>query len=305
MPTLPYLGPGADKLSPEDYERRYKNYIQASILFGYPFNRDQAGACDQALSGVFRQSGMFGYPVPGDAQQILRATKTIKGKKVETYELSGNLIQLVRDGKNNAPLELFQINSGSPRATRRLSQTIRREILELSRDSITGLEAVKGVPVGYPHPFLSKEGQGLQVKVLKFNGKTDGCEPIDFFDNAWVGGFDLSDSRCVELQSDAERVFKEQISTDEFYQRELKRMKERAVKSAIKEGAKEAEAKQMVDTHIVPPLAGELNVVGSAMRNLFQCNVMALGRAGNKSKTSSGDASGAPAGSPKGSSSAE
>ena len=46
---LPYLGPGAEKLSKEEYERIYKNYIQTSILLGYPFFKEKAPPCDQAL----------------------------------------------------------------------------------------------------------------------------------------------------------------------------------------------------------------------------------------------------------------
>lgn len=305
--ALPYLGPGADKLSAEEYERKYKSYIQASILFGYPIGRDQAAPCDQALSAVFRQNGMFAYPVPGDAQ-VTRSTKVVKNKKVETYQLGGALLQLSRDAKSSALDNLFVVNSGSTRATRKLTMLIRKEILELYRDPVTGLEQVKGIPVGFHHPFLSKDGQGLIVRVLKFNGKVDGCEPVDFFDNDWVGGFDLSEGRCVELQADAERVFKEQQTAEEFYLHEVKRMKEKATASAIQQGAKPEEAKQLVEKNLVPPLTGELNVVGSAMRNLFQCNVLALGRAGGVPKATpapSGDGKGNPGGSPKGAGSAE
>ncbi|RYZ98528.1 MAG: hypothetical protein EOP11_20560, partial [Proteobacteria bacterium] len=70
--ALPYLGPGADKLSKEEYEKIYKNYIQTSLLLGYPLLRDSPEACAQALTATFRQAGMFGYPVPGEGAQVKR-----------------------------------------------------------------------------------------------------------------------------------------------------------------------------------------------------------------------------------------
>lgn len=282
--SLPYLGPGADKMSPEEYERVYKNYIQTSILLGYPVERDQRAPCDQALNSIFRQMGMFSYPVPGDAQHLQKAVKLIKSFRVETYELGGGLIQVVRDGKKNGLLKLILVNSAAPRATRKLSQLARTEIIDLERDEKTGLEKVKGVPVGYPHPLLSKEGQGLVVKTLRFNGKVDGCEPVEFLDNAWTSGFELSDARCLELQTDAAKVWDGAMSTDDFYNRQLKHMKENGAKAAMKSGISAAEAKALVEKHFTLPLTSEISVVGKAMANLAQCNLVALGNAGSRPK---------------------
>jgi len=200
---------------------------------------------------------------------------TSAGKKRETYEMGGMLIQLQRS-KSGAPETLVWINSGAPKATRRLMQTAKKELLTLEKDPITGLERVKGLPVGYPSPFLNASGQGLFVKVLKFNGKKDGCLPLEFHDNAWNGGFELSNARCVELQTDAERVWASAIDPSEFRDRELARMKDRAKKNAIAQGVKEEEAKRLVEKHFVPPYTNEINVIGSAMRNLAQCNMLAL-----------------------------
>ncbi|HEY8280823.1 MAG TPA: hypothetical protein VIH99_14425 [Bdellovibrionota bacterium] len=278
--AVPYLGPGADKLSAADYERVYKNYIQTSILLDYPFFKEKASPCDQALRSIFRGAGMFSYPVPADAQQVQRSTKN----RVETYELAGVIVQVARN-KSNGLEKLVLVNSASPKATRRLSGFAKKELLVLDRDPVTGLERVHGIPVGYPHPFLTSDGQGLYVKVLKFNGKTEGCEPLDFQDNAWVGGFDLSESRCSELQQDAQKVWNEQLSPEDFSDHELQRMKEQALKAALAKGTKESEAKALVEKHFTRPLTSEINVVGSAMRNLAQCNLLALGKAG-KGKTS-------------------
>lgn len=283
--AIPYLGPGAEKLSPAEYERIYKNYIQTSVLLGYPFLQDRAAPCDHALTAIFRQVGMFGYPVPAEAQQVNRSTRTIQGQKVETYELAGVLVQVVREGKNNALERVVLINSASPKASRRLSQIVKRELLALEKDPVTGLERVKGIPVGYPHPFLSSEGQGLFVKVLEFNRKRDGCLPVAFFDNTWIGGFDLTESRCAELQTDVEQVWKEKLGAEEFATRELKRLKEKAYQSALSRGAQPDAARTMVDEHFTLPLTSEVNLVGQAMRSLAQCNLLALGRHTEPGKT--------------------
>lgn len=270
--ALPYLGPGADKLSKAEYERIYKNYIQTSVLLGYPFLEGSMGACEQALGSTFRQAGLFAYPVPADAPSVQRH---VRGK-VETYESAGVLLQLSR-AANGAPLRLIWINSGAPKATRRLSQIARKEELTLEKDKITGLERVKGLPVGFPHPFLNASGQGLTVKILKFNGKKDDCLPVDFSDNSWNSGFEINNGRCQELQRDAEKVWAEEMSPGDFRDRELSRLKGNALKNAMASGVSEAEAKKLVEKHFVKPFTNEINVVGAAMRNLAQCNLMALG----------------------------
>lgn len=277
-PVIPYLGPGAESLSADEYERIYKNYIQTSVLLGYPFLQDRAQPCDHALNAIFRQVGMFGYPVPPEAQQVTRATRSVKGQKVETYEMAGVLVQVVREGKNNALDRVVLINSSSPKASRRLGQIVKQEVLSLEKDEVTGLERVKGIPVGYPHPFLSAEGQGLFVKQLEFNRKLEGCAPVAFTDNTWVASFDLNDSRCAELQGEVEQVWKEKIAPQEFAQRELKRLKDKSYANAVARGLKPEEAKALVEKHYTAPLTNEVNIVGQAMRSLAQCNMLALGR---------------------------
>jgi hypothetical protein len=283
--ALPYLGPGADKLSKEEYEKIYKNYIQTSILLGYPLLRESPEACAQALTATFRQAGLFTYPVPGDAAQVRRTTRKAGASIVENYELGGVLIQLQKNSATGSPERLFWINSGSPKASRRLADIAKSETLTLEKDKITGLERVKRVPVGYPHMLLGNEGQGLQVRIIKFNGKKDGCEPEEISDNAWSGGFDLDDARCAALQGDVRKVWDGSYSTGQFYERELKRMKDLAVQDAVARGTKAEEARRLVDKHFVPPFAAEVNVVGTAMRNLAQCNLFALGENGVRKNT--------------------
>jgi hypothetical protein len=278
--TIPYLGPGSDKLSPEEYQRVYKSYIQSSILLGYPFLKESAPACEQALSAIFRGAGFFGYPVPNEAERIKRGTKTVGGSKVETYEGAGVILQVARHKENGALDRLVLVNSSSPKAIRRLSGYAKNELLSLEKDPVTNLEKVRGIPVGFPHPFLTSEGQGLFVKTLRFNGKGEGCQPLDFQDNSWVAGFDLGEKRCSDLQADAEKVWQGELSSEDFSASELKRMKELALKSALEKGVKESEAKAIVEKHFQPPFTSEINVVGSAMRNLAQCNLLSLGRAG-------------------------
>jgi hypothetical protein len=109
------------------------------------------------------------------------------------------------------------------------------------------------------------------------------------------------------LQSDAEKVWKEQLSPADFAQHELARMKEAAVKSAVAKGTKESEARALAEKHFVHPLTNEINVVGSAMRNLAQCNLLALGRGGKPAATAApaeGEGEGAGSGTKPGAGSA-
>ncbi len=303
--AIPYLGPGADKLSKEEYERIYKNYIQTSVLLGYSFLEGSLEPCDQALATIFRQAGFFGYPVPADAQGVQRKVRVDAkaGESIETYELGGMLLQLSRRRDTNSPTRLLWINSGSTKASRRLAVTAKKETLTLEKDKITGLERVKGIPVGFPHPYLNKMGQGLLVKILRFNGQK-ACQPLEFSDNAWNNGFDLSSDRCRELQNEAVLVWTEKMQPSEFKERELTRMKEKTYRNILAQGVKEAEAKRLVDKHFVPPVTNEINIVGTAMRNLAQCNLMAMGEKARATAPSGGEA-GKPSGSTPGSGSAK
>lgn len=281
--SIPYLGPGFENLSQADYEKLYKSYIQMSVLLGYTFSSEPKAACDQALDGIFRQVGMFAYPVPKDAGQVIRTTKILGGKKVETYEFGGITAQLVR--KPGGPLDrLFLVTSSSPRASRKLSQVVRNQILELTKDPVTNLEKVTGIPVGFPHPLLLNDSQGLYVRMLKFEASDQSCVPIAYVDNSWVGGFSLSDSRCAELQGDVQEVWKEKMTSQQFVEKELARMREKVQAEAISKGKKPEEIKAMLDSTFVAPLTNSLNVIGAAMRGMAQCNFLAMGK-GEKKKT--------------------
>ncbi|MCO5143468.1 MAG: hypothetical protein M9962_10305 [Oligoflexia bacterium] len=286
---LPYLGPGADKLSLQEYEKIYKNYIQTSILLGYPFLKEKKQACESALYTIFRQAGFFGYPVPSVAQQIQRSVSTIDKKRVESYWMGGIIIQLVRSSTTKEVERLVLVNSSSPKATSLLLQKVKKEILQLEKDPKTGLERVKGVPVGYPHPFLSADGQGIFVRILSLKGKGDSCEPIEFFDNSWVGGFDINNENCVQLQSDADQVWAGKLETKEFKERQLKRMKEIAKKNALDKGVKAEEADKLIEKHFIHPYTSEINVVGGAMRSLAQCNLLSFGLQPKNKASGSGD----------------
>lgn len=303
--VLPYLGPGSEKLSAEEYKRIYKNYIQTSILLGYSIADEPAKACEQSLNTIFRQVGMYSYPVPTEAEQIRRSLKQIKSSKAETYELSGVIVQVVRDAKSNALDYVILVNSSSPKAIRKLSQIVRNDIMSLEKDPITGLERVKGVPVGFPHPLLSAEGQGLYVKILKYNKSLDHCEPQNFIDNTWVASFDLSEARCTQLQTDVMQVWREKMSPDELSSRELARMKEMALKNAVAQGSHPEDAKKIIEKQFTAPFTNPVNIVGSAMRNLAQCNLLALGRGAGAKSGAAGSVGGSENDSAKGAGSAK
>ena len=280
--SIPYLGPGTDVMSKEEYQRVYKNYIQLSALLGYPFLEGNGPACDHDLRSIFRQSGFFGYPVPADAEEVKKAKFSSGSYFVESYELGGISIQVLRDGKTKALDRLILVNAITPKAKRKLSQLLRKEILSLDRDTRTGLEKVAGLPVGFPHPLLTQESQGLYVKILKFNGKLDGCAPLAYLDNTWVGGFNITDTGCHELQDAVEQVWTGHLTAKNFAASEVQKMRDHAMKQAMSHGISEAEAAKIVAKNIVEPFTADVNVIGNAMRNLAQCNSLALG-SGKKS----------------------
>jgi hypothetical protein len=271
-----FLGPGASSMSPEEYKRTYSNYIKATLLMGYPLLGEALPPCGQALNELFRQMGFHGYPVPADAQGVRRSSGQANQKKIEVYESGGQLVQLVRE-RDDSLVSLFWINSSSPKASRRLWGFARNEILTLERNSKTGLEQVRGTPVGYPHPFLTNDGQGLWVRELRFKGKKENCLPMQFSDNAWAGGFQLDRSLCTELQGRAVKAWKEEITSEEFAQLHLQSLKSLALANARSRGVKEAEANAIIEKTFQPPFTNRINLVGSAMRSLQQCNALALG----------------------------
>lgn len=286
--NLPYLGPGTDVMSPDEYQRVYKTYIQLSVLLGYPFFEKAGAPCEHDLRAIFRQAGFFSYPVPAEAQQIHRGKFQAKGFQVEFYEMGGISIQVVRDQKSSALDRVILVNSSSPKATAKLLTALHHEILGLDRDPRTGLERVKGIPVGYPHPLLSPEGQGLYFKVLRFNGKLAACEPLDFLDNSWVGGFDLNGKTCEALQNSVNQVWAGKLSAHEFAADQVAQMKEHALQNALAKGISKENAQMIVDRNFVEPIVSEVNVIGNSMRNLAQCNALAIGASSNGGKGGGG-----------------
>ncbi len=274
--SIPYLGPGSDKLTPEQYEKVYRDYIQESILLGYPFMKESAPPCVHSLKAIFRQVGMLTYPVPSNAPDVKRKKFSASGFAVEVYSLGGVVIQVVRSGKTKALSHLLLANATTTESRGRVLHAAEKQILHLTRDKATGLEKVSGVPVGYPHHFLTTDSQGIFVKILRFNESVSDCRPVSFSDNSWVGGFALDNERCGALQTDVENVWVGKLSPQDFSDRALKAMIEDAKKNAKRNGASEKEADQAIQRNFVPPFTNAVNVVGLAMRNLAQCNQLAL-----------------------------
>ncbi len=290
--ALPYLGPGADRMSPEEYQKVYKDYIQQSITLGYPFVEGAKSPCEQSLTAIFRQVGMFGYPVPAKAQQIQRAKKQLQGFQVELYEMAGVTIQLLREAKSGALDRLVLVNSTSTKASHALSQIAKFNILSVEKDKRTGLERLKGLPVGYPHPFLDTSAQGLYVRELKFNKSLDHCAPIAYTDNSWVGGFNLTDSICEETEKDVQGVWNNVIPPHTFADRERERMKVQMKKNAQSMGYTGETVDAMIARNFIEPYSNDVTVVGSAMKNIAECHQLAIGTSGQKKGDSSEPAPG-------------
>lgn len=273
-PSVPYLGPGTDQLTPEQYKKTYRDYIQESVLLGYPFLKEAGAPCDHALRAIFRQVGMFSYPVPADAPEVRRKSFKSGTNVVELYSLGGVVIQVVR--KNQALQHLLLANATTTKSRTRVLRAAERSLLRLTRDKATGLERLSGVPVGYPHHFLTADSQGLYVRILTFNGRVDSCRPVAFTDNSWIGGFSLDEQRCGALQADVENVWLGKLAPQEFSHRALEAMKLDARRSAKKNGATDQEADEAITRNFAPPFTNTVNIVGLAMRNLAQCNQLAL-----------------------------
>lgn len=276
--AIPFLGPGADKLPPEEYVKIYRTYIQQSMLLGYPFMEEAPTACEQSLKTLFRQAGLYTYPVPQDLDRLERVKKNIGASSLESYWIGGQLLQVERDGKSQALHRVLWVNSSSPKAMKLLWGAAKQVYLSLVRDPKTGLERLQNLPVGYPHPYIDVSSQGIFVRELKYNGKlAAACSPIGFVDNAWTSGFALSDERCGELRSDIDLVWQGKLRASDFAEKERKRMVENSIKNAMANGIKRDEAEKIVAKNMVPPFNHEVTLVGGAMRNLGQCNLLAIG----------------------------
>lgn len=295
--AMPFLGPGSDVMTPDEYQKAYRDYIQQTIYYGYPFFEGMAQPCDQAMSAIFRQAGMYTYPVPQDAQHVERIMKKVSPSKMEIYQLGGVLIQVLRDEKSDALDRLVFINTRSVKAGKQILFLAKNAPLDLDRDARTGLEKIKNVPVGYPHPYLDPEGQGVFVRELRFNKSKLSCAPLEYKDNSWNAGFKLNESRCADTQKEVQMVWDKAISPHELAENERKRMKDEAVKSAMQKGVSRADAEAKANKYITEPFASDINIVGGVMRNLAQCNLLSMGGSGAKA-SSSGEPSGSPTSAP-------
>jgi hypothetical protein len=186
-------------------------------------------------------------------------------------------IELIRTNGSKSLERAIYLNTNSPKAAQKIAEVAKNQLLSLERDPRTGLEKVKSLPVGYPHPFLDPEGQGILVKEFLFNGKKDDCAMVEFVDNSWVGGFTLSDERCTETQKDAEATWSGKLSPEEFAGKERDRIRKTALLSAKKRGIPEKAAKELVENGFKSEFGNDISMVGNAMRNLTQCNQYALG----------------------------
>lgn len=269
---LPYLGPGADLLPPEEYKRIYTTYIKEAIQYGFPPDRCEADRCTIGLDYLFRTSGLYGYPMPAGADvKLWRA----KDGTIECFESGGTIAQIARDGVGTL-LEAFVVHSRSPRAAQALARACRNQRFTLETQPATGLERVAGVPVGYPHPFLCIGSQGLTVRRLEFSGDRTACSPKFFGDHAWERKLRLDEPGCRAVQADLRQAWQRQIQPGEFAKRERKRRAARIDAMVKERGGSKAEAAKILDRYYTGPIDHDLTVVGMAMRNLEVCNQVGL-----------------------------
>ncbi len=271
--AIPYLGPGLDKLSPQKYLEVYSKYIKESISLGFPPDRCSQGSCEQALSYLFRITGLFDYPVPpsGEIKSWISPKKTR-----ECYTHAGIVAQIQRE-QGGALDKLVIVYAKSPKAIKRLVRTCRKRNLDLQKDRDTGLERLAGVPVGYPHPYLCPNSQGLYVRQLTFHKDRNACRPTNYSDNAWVNGYILNEDRCQATQNDLLLTWQGKIDARRFAEREQNRQYKRSISIAMDNGASKKEAKKMGKILFDSPMGFEVSYTGMAMRNLEACNRLGIG----------------------------
>lgn len=283
---LPYLGPGADKLSPEEYVKTYKDYIREAIQYGFPPDRCQGNRCDQGLDFMFRTAGLYAYPLPAGSD--VKAWRHPEGIR-ECYESGGTVAQVERQ-KNGTLKSAVVVHARTPKAITKIGRACREQTLELNKDPKTGLERVAGVPAGYPHPYLCVESQGIVLRKLNFNlSQASDCHPVDFADNAWERQLRLSEGSCTETQSDLKQAWGGKISPNEFANRERARRKARVQEVVSANGGSAKDVERMLTQYYSGPIDHDLTLVGGAMRNLEYCNQLGLvsptGKVGKDSST--------------------
>lgn len=269
---LTYLGPGADVLSPEQYQKRYGDYIKEAIRVGFPPEKCEEGACELSIKELFRKSGLYDYPLPGTAGDV----KVWKNAVRECYRSGGAIAQVNRDGAKKLTFATV-IFSKSPKAMPSLWRACQQTTLRVLSDAETGLEKLAGIPVGYPHPYLCAASQGLFIRSLNFADDRSVCRPVSFRDNAWSGGKNVSEDLCFATQQDVEYVWQNKLKPNDFVMRERKRTRERMRAKAKAHGTSRQEADQMFRTLYQGPLDNDFTYVGVAMRNLESCNQYIIG----------------------------
>ena len=271
---LPYLGPGSDKLSPEEYMRTYSQYLKESILMGFPPRTCVENSCELGLAHLFSSSGLVTDPIPSGAD--IEVWKHSEGLR-ECYESGGTIAQVVRE-KGSAPLRAIVVFSKSPKAVKTLALACRDRDLTMERQEATGLERIAGVPVGYPHPLLCPESQGLIVKRLDLSGDRKECRPMGFEDNSWASQLRLSESSCAAGLNDLQLALQRKISPAEMAKRERERQKNRILTIVRAKGASQAEAEAIWKRNYTGPITHDVTVVGQAMRNIEYCNAFQIGQ---------------------------
>lgn len=271
--TLPYLGPGTDLLSPEEYIRVYSQYIRESIRWGFEPNKCEESSCERSLNYLFRSSGLFSYPVPSGADVYT----WIHPKKIRECYASGGVVAQIERESTGALKKVFLVYSRSPRAAKRLKKVCKDKVLRLDRNPKTSLERVADIPVGYPHPLLCSGSQGLFVRELIYNRSSHSCVPMEYRDNSWNASHTLSLKRCSDTKDDFARAWSKNISPRDFAKKERIRQHNRLLRLAVKNGMSEQKAIEAVKKYFVPPIDNELVYTGMAMRNIEACNRLGIG----------------------------
>lgn len=272
--ALPFLGPGADKLSKDEYLRVYSQYIKESILMGFPPKICAESPCEQGLAQLFSGAGLFTYPIPSGGD--VKTWKHSAGL-LECYESGGTVAQVEREA-GGALVRALAVLSKSPKAVAKVARACRQGPLQLERDAATGLERLAGVPVGYPHPLLCPESQGLIVRRLDFNKDRNACRPTNFQDNSWVSQLRLSNESCAATIADLKLALTKKIPPAEFAKRERERQRARVVGVVRERGGDAAAADAAWKEYYAGPVTHDVTMVGIAMRNVENCNQFHLGQ---------------------------
>lgn len=262
----------SEGISLKEVRQAYAKYLRQSALLGITAKECEKANCESSLNTLFRASGLYGYPVPADADVLQH-----RQKKMECYRTGGVLAQVIRQKKGGALQKATIIQSRSPKAMKQLVQLCKKGPLELSREKDTGLERIAGLPIGAAGADFCREAQGLFVQVLNFNNSRTNCRSLDFLDNAWVGGLEINESRCRQTRADLDLTLKEKMEPFEFANKERKRQFDQLVKKAQEQGYSKKKAEQAVREMFSSKTSDDVMMVGAALRNIEACNLVNLG----------------------------